>query len=284
MPLFTHLIAVDWSAANHPQTGANSIWVAENNDVPVNLPTRFSCSDWLRARMTHAITNNERLLISCDFAFAYPAGLAHAITGEGTWQSLWQYLSAQVTDTDKNVSNRFEVGGKMNAQIGLTTGPFWGHPHQHSGRYENLDMYAPKDLPLSFPKKRMAETRVPSAQSVFKLAGIGSVGSQSILGIAALERLRANPELAPHIAVWPFETNFAGDFSKPITLAEIYPSSHSADESLHSVKDAAQVMSVARDLSHWNRTGALEDKLSAFGLSDTQRKLVINEEGWILGV
>ena len=68
MPLFTHLIAVDWSAANHPQTGANSIWVAENNDVPVNLPTRFSCSDWLRARMTHAITNNERLLISCDFA------------------------------------------------------------------------------------------------------------------------------------------------------------------------------------------------------------------------
>jgi len=47
--------------------------------------------------------------------------------------------------------------------------------------------------------------------------------------------------------------------------------------------DAAQVMSVARDLAYWDKTGALEDKLSAFGLTDMQRDIVMTEEGWILG-
>lgn len=284
MPLFTHALAVDWSANNKPNRGQNSIWVAEAGQQAVNIFTRHACLNYLKARILRALETDERLIIGLDFAFGYPAGISKIITGQADWQTLWSYIAAQITDTPKNESNRFEVGGHLNACIGLGDGPFWGHPWQHKNRYAQLDMYAPKDLPPSFQDKRIVETRMPKAQSTFKLSGIGSVGSQTLLGIAALHRLISNKEIGPHIAVWPFETHLSGNFSKPITLAEIYPSAHNVDYSLHKTPDAAQVMSVARDLSQWNRTGALEDKLSAFGLSDCQRALVIKEEGWILGV
>jgi len=224
MPLFTHYIAVDWSAHNTPKRGKDSIWVSEVNGSVANIRTRHATVESLKGRIKLALEQEQRLLIGFDFAFGYPAGLAKALTGQANWQTLWTYLVENITDDEKNKSNRFEVAGQMNKKIGLEEGPFWGHPHQHG--YKNLGPSAPVSLPVSFPKKRLAE---------------------------------------------------------PITFAEIYPSSHDVDKSKHAVLDAAQVMSVARDLAYWDKTGALEDKLSAFGLTDMQRDIVMTEEGWILG-
>lgn len=283
MPLFSHYIAIDWSAANTPTRGANSIWIAESGDDAVNWPTRAAAMDYLRARIVRAIEREERFLMGFDFAFGLPAGLAKAITGTPRWDALWADLSRRVEDQPNNKNNRFSVGSDLNALIGMEEGPFWGHPHQHGGRYDALSPTAPKSLPPGFPFKRLVERRQRSAKSVFQLAYTGAVGSQSLLGIASLERLRREPAFKDKIAIWPFETRFHLDFSKPITIAEIYPSSHVVDPALHPVTDAAQVLSVARDLSFWDRTGALPDKFSAFGLSDMERDLVLREEGWILG-
>lgn len=285
MPLFTHTIAVDWSAANTPKRGKDSIWLAEDGpngqDAPLNIPTRAAAIEYLRNRTLRAVKEKQRLIIGLDFAFGYPAGIAKAVSGEEGWRAMWNYIAQYTQDAPDNKSNRYTLAAQMNRQIGLEQGPFWGHPWQHT--YENLKPTKPTNLPPSFPNMRIAEQRTQSTKSVFQLAYNGAVGSQTLLGVAALHNLTTDPHIAPHIAIWPFETQLAGDFSKPITLAEIYPSSHKVDIGAHKILDAAQVLAVAKDIYYWNQTGALEDKLSAFGLSDTQRALVINEEGWILG-
>ncbi|WP_371396271.1 hypothetical protein [Fretibacter rubidus] len=281
MPLFTHYIAVDWSAANAPTMGKDSIWAAESGHAPSNIPTRFEAMQTLRARISQAIAHDERLLIGFDFAFGYPAGISQAICGDNHWRSLWAYLAQHVTNGPQNINNRFEVAGKMNRAIGLSEGPFWGHPWQHS--YDNLGPKRPVDLPPSTAQHRIVETRTKGAKSIFQLAYNGAVGSQSILGMAALHGLISDPDIGSHIAVWPFETKLSGDFSKSVTLVEIYPSSHVVDTDAHDILDAAQVISVARDFANWDKTGALLDKLSAFGLSDMERDIVTRTEGWILG-
>lgn len=286
MPLFSRYMAVDWSANNSPKSGKDSIWVAEHgtDDASIlNIPTRAQAIHHVRSRLIEAVAKGERLLIGFDFAFGFPGGLAQAITGSSDWTSLWEWLADAVEDDAKNRNNRFEVGGRLNQLIGLENGPFWGHPHQHVGRYEGLLPTAPLKWPPSFPKKRYVETRQRGAKSVFQLAYTGAVGSQSLLGIAALQNLRADPNVGRHMAIWPFETRFETDLSKPVTIVEIYPSGHDIDTALHVVPDAAQVLSVTRDMAQWDRSGALPDKLAAFGLSETQRQVVLHEEGWIFG-
>lgn len=291
MPLYSHYIAIDWSAANAPTRGANSIWWAERAFDPATRPTaamnyatRAAVMTALRARIRQALASNERLLIGLDFAFGFPSGLAPLISGDGTWDGLWRWLAQKIQDQDNNRNNRFEVGAALNRKIGLDEGPFWGHPHQHIGRYNHLSPKAPQNWPQPFPRKRIVETRQTGAKSVFQLAYTGAVGSQSLLGIAALQTLRMNPEFSDSIAIWPFETHFDGDLSKPVIIVEIYPSAHRVDTDLHRIKDAAQVLSVVRDMAQWDRSGAMGDKLSAFGLTSIQRKLVLAEEGWIFGV
>ena len=287
MPLFDHYIAIDWSAANQPVRGANSIWwasVSRNGAISLeNFSTRLETMINLGEQIRRVIRSGERLLIGFDFAFGFPSGLAKTITGVAHWTALWDRIGTWVQDDARNRNNRFEVGSRLNAVIGLEEGPFWGHPHQHMDRYDNLKPKSPPDLPVSFPRKRRVETRQRSAKSVFQLAYTGSVGSQSILGMAALNRLRSDPDIGDAIAIWPFETHFAADLSKPVTVVEIYPSAHSVDRSSHDIIDAAQVLSVARDMAAWDRSGAMPDKLSAFGLTDLERSLVLTEEGWIFG-
>ena len=64
---------------------------------------------------------------------------------------------------------------------------------------------------------RHAESEVKRAQEVWKLSGAGSVGSQALTGIAALEGLRDHAGAQ----VLPFETLGEG---RSHVLAEIYPS------------------------------------------------------------
>lgn len=289
MALFTHYAALDWSAANSPTRGKDSIWLCEAGGVgdgvglkeAVNFSTRHSAILQLQDRIKQVIQNGESMLIGCDFAFGYPAGTIDKVTPRADWAGVWAYIHGLITDGADNRSNRFDAAAQINDALGLQTGPFWGHPHQH--RYDGLGPKSPIDMPPDFPLRRIVEQRAAGAKSVWQLAYNGAVGSQTLLGIAALEGLRRDPMLRDHIAVWPFETNLAGNLSRPIIFAEIYPSSHDVDRSAHDILDAAQVMSVARDLAYWDRTGALLDKLSAFGLSDAQRDIVTRTEGWILG-
>ena len=135
----------------------------------------------------------------------------------------------------------------------------------------------------------MAEWRIAEAwsrgpQPVWKLSGAGSVGSQSMLGIARLERLRHDVRFAEHIAIWPFETGFELDLSRPIIVAEIYPTLVDPAPGV-TPKDRAQVEAIVSRFAELDAAGLLQDALAAPpGLSDEQRQAILAEEGWIAGV
>ena len=236
-------------------------------------------------RITKALDRDERLHIGFDFAFGLTRGAGQALLGKPGWEGYWSFLHDTVEDAQNNRSNRFAVGELMNRAT-PTEGPFWGHPWQHTYTYLSPTRCAKGTTawPHPFPAKRICDARVPGAQEIWKLAYTGSVGSQMLLGIAALERLRRR---FPEVAIWPFETGFADDLSKPILVTEIYPSAKLFDfKSLlgnADVADEAQVMAVSRTCHDFDHDGNFADLLYAKGLSPSERAVVISEEGWILG-
>ena len=193
------------------------------------------------------------------------------------WQSLWSTLHTLITDTDQNLSNRFEVAETLN-RVG---GRFWGHPH---GRlYAHLTPKKPLDAhPL--PERRGVEALVRGPQPVWKLTGVGAVGSQTLLGIPRLEALRRHPVLGPDIAVWPFDTDFERHLERPLVIAEIYPSLFTPDPGIEP-RDRAQVQACVARYAALDAAGDLRTFLSApSGLDPATRALAIGQEGWIAGI
>ena len=309
MPLFDRYIAVDWSAANTPKRGKDSIWIGElgpDGRVPSeNPPTRHAAMASIATRLLAARQRGERIMLGFDFVFGYPRGAAAAIAAaisdlthspagtsplggevgrgepQAPWSQLWSVLAANVIDTAENQSNRFHLAEAINHR--LSDGPhFWGHPHQHS--YTGLFPKRPVTAYASIPERRAAERYVRSAQPVWKLTGIGSVGSQAMLGIARLEALRTDPRFAADIAVWPFETAFANELSKPITIVEIYPSLFPVTEADGLPRDRAQVEVSTTRFAELDRAGLLATFLGPPpALSADERAILLAEEGWIAG-
>jgi precorrin-8X/cobalt-precorrin-8 methylmutase len=309
MPLFDRYIAADWSAANSPKRGKDSIWIGElgpEGRVPSeNPPTRHQAMQHITARLVAARERHERIMLGFDFVFGYPRGAARAIStaisdlaharagtsplvgevgrggGEPGWKRLWSTFHSLVLDGADNTSNRFHLAEAINLR--LADGPhFWGHPHQHS--YPGLTPKRPATAYVTIPERRLAERYVRSAQPVWKLTGVGSVGSQAMLGIARLAALHADPRLATDIAVWPFETAFADDLTKPITITEIYPSLFPVTDADGLPRDRAQVEVTTTRFAELDRAGRLATILSPPpGLSAAEREILIAEEGWIAG-
>lgn len=343
MTLFDRYIAVDWSAANMPRLGKDSIWVAEwgkdhhpgptalspghtresgdlrlvgrpansdsrfrgNDPVPsyaeyaagqathshpggrgrllhsLNPPTRAAAMTHLLSRLRWALERGERVFVGCDFGFGYPAGTASALTGAADWQGVWALIADLMVDADDNANNRFAVAERLNARLGEPL--FWGHPHQH--RYEQLTPRRPTHGYPQIAERRAVESLSRSAQPMFKLSGVGSVGSQSLTGIARLERLRTAPSLAGQIAVWPFETGFAGPVERSIWLVEMYPSLFPLAPDAPAPKDRAQVEAAAAGFAALDARGQLPAFLSPPpGTSDATIEVARREEGWIAGV
>ncbi|MEM7730820.1 MAG: hypothetical protein AAF311_16425 [Pseudomonadota bacterium] len=281
---FDRILVVDWSAANAPVTGADSIWIADSDAPTRNPPTRAAAMMRVGAAIEATLERDERLLIGWDFAFGYPAGFAGALGLRG-WRGVWAHIHAHVRDGADNRSNRFEVAAAMNRALGDAPGPFWGHsraappPGLRAKRYlSDADRVWPFE---DFAYLRAVERRLPAASPVFKLAYTGSVGSQTLLGITRLEGLRR--AWPGRIAVWPFQTDFAADLSAPVVLAEIYPSAHDVPDG-PDVKDRRQVEAVLRDFVAWNADGSLRTRLAAPGLSGAAREAVRCEEGWVVGL
>ena len=210
MALFDRYLIVDWSAANQPTKGKDSIWTAlarsgQTEIEVLNYKTRSIAMTCLRDSIADALEAGERLFAGLDFAFGYPVGTA-GLPGEGQWEAMWSWLANEIEDNDDNQSNRFDVAGRLNGRF-KSRGPFWGHPPTHVGRYANLHARKPEYSAIGVEEKRGIDSLVVSAQPVWKVAYTGSVGSQSLLGIARLEKLRCG-EFAESIAIWPFQTQF----------------------------------------------------------------------------
>jgi precorrin-8X/cobalt-precorrin-8 methylmutase len=78
MPLFDRYIAVDWSAANTPRKGKDSIWIADSEAESVNPSTRHEAMAILTDRLI-ARPAGQRVMLGFDFVFGYPEGAAEAI-------------------------------------------------------------------------------------------------------------------------------------------------------------------------------------------------------------
>src|SRR5579883_3663274 len=83
-PLFDAYLMLDWSAANAPKRGSDSIWfchlVRGGGALAVealeNPPTRHAAHQRLRAILAANVAAGRRTLLGCDFPFGYARGLA----------------------------------------------------------------------------------------------------------------------------------------------------------------------------------------------------------------
>jgi precorrin-8X/cobalt-precorrin-8 methylmutase len=294
MPLFDDYLIVDWSANASPKTGADSIWYClagrDRRDrlrisTCRNPATRRQAHGELRALLKKRLHLGRRILIGYDFPNGYPAGFAQAAgfasSAQKSWRATWQRLSDLIEDGENNDNNRFDVANNLNKRLpGM---PFWGHPQQRN--YSHL---APTKLTYdnqAFAERRLCEQWVPKAQTVWKLYTTGSVGSQTLMGIPYQAALLHDPDLRDHIQVWPFQTGLKAPIDPTIVLAEVYPSLFPFPNDPNRVKDALQVETTAKALAKRDRGGLLvRDFAGPETLNVVERKRVVDEEGWILGV
>jgi molybdopterin molybdotransferase len=282
---FERIAVLDWSAAARPKRGRDSIWLGlvecRAGAVPghsaENIPTRVEAVARLRALIAESLASGNRLLIGADFSFGFPAGFARAITGRAEALAVWEHLAKRITDTPANKSNYRDVAAEMNRCL-PGAGPFWGNGSKTE--VADLPRLRP-DPPAGIADFRQTEIAGRGGggapKSVWQLAGAGAVGAQSLTGIAALQRLRA--EFGAKIAVWPFEAPDA-----PVFLAEVYPGLMSAEVKAFAATtpgmttDEAQVRVLSMALATLNAGAGLGALLTPPAAPD-----ILREEGWILG-
>jgi hypothetical protein len=122
--------------------------------------------------------------------------------------------------------------------------------------------------------EQILRSRGAQPQPVWKLAYIGSVGSQTLVGIPVLKRLRENSELRDISRVWPFEvlTPDTPSGTPMVVHAEIWPS----------IVDFAHEDGTCNDERQWRDLDRQDRLVECFAAaaSETARR----EEGWVLGV
>lgn len=284
MPLFDRIVVVDWSASARPALGADSIWVADLEvatgavDV-VNHPTRAIAREALVA----IALQRERTLIGFDFPLGYPRGTAASAGLDGTpWEAMWHHLASRIVDDDRNRSNRFEVAADLNRRMAARR--FWGAPAARTNEW----LTRTKAKPFPEPDKRLTEQRMRFPSTAWQLLGVGSVGSQSLTGIPVAHHLRTHADLRGVTRVWPFETGLRTPAAVPgehsVVLTEVWPSMVPCGQVSHEIKDARQVIALARWFADLDRRGELAALFTPQVDADAAVDVVVDEEGWVLGV
>ena len=265
-------VMVDWSGGNDagPKPRKDAIWIGETGPEgaaePLYQRNRLTAGETLCARIEAALTAGERLFIGLDFPFGYPAGFAQALTGRADPLAVWSWLAQRIKDAPK-ANNRFDIAGQINLTLGAGKGPFWGNGLQ-------------RDIPglprtnagyrTPFPDRRACESHARGTFTCWQLAGAGAVGSQVMMGLPVLERLRRR--FPGQIAVWPFEP-----LDSPVALVEIWPTlidpAVKPATGPDDIRDAVQVRLLAGAFSRL-APGRLTEMLTVDA----------PEEGWILGL
>ncbi|TDL88073.1 molybdopterin-binding protein [Meridianimarinicoccus aquatilis] len=279
---FDRVFVVDWSARSAPSPAhpaADAIWIAEaatdGSCASTYHRTRSAAIAALTERLDACLAAKERALVGFDFPFGYPQGFAATVAGRPSALALWDTLAGLISDGPDNANNRFEVASDLNALF-PGVGPFWGRP-------ATLDLPGVPERGTSrtfdgLPERRGVEMQVRRAQPCWKLFTTGSVGSQALVGLPYLAKLRHH--FGNTLSAWPFEHTRA-----PIVLAEIYPSllDHAvelaAQADRDAIKDDLQVRVLASALMAAQQAGTLQGMFDAVPEGAAQ-----SEEGWILGV
>ncbi len=268
---FDSFAMVDWSGGNDrgAKPKKDAIWVGIVQDGAPPTATYFRNRQMVETYLTDlidaALRQDRRLCLGFDFPFGYPKGFTRALTGINDPFALWDWLAGRVQDAPK-ANNRFDLAGQINGMFpGI--GPFWGNGLKRD--IHDLPRKGRDRTNRDFAERRQVEVLTKGAFTVWQLAGAGAVGSQAIMGLPVLARLRHR--FATQLAVWPFEP-----LDKPVGLIEIWPSLPgliAAPPPANSIRDAHQVTEVARILAAMP-PATLEAHL----------KVHAPQEGWIFGV
>src|SRR4029077_15591590 len=284
--MFDAIVMVDWSAANVPRTGRDSIWICWHDragEKLANPATRHQAKALLADWLSEPMARGERVLIGFDFPFGYPSGFAARLDLSGSpWQAVWDEIARLVSDDERNSNNRFDVAAAINERISGEKFPFWGCPAQpvrnclgpkhHRSHEQN-----------GLAERRLIDEYMAGAQPCWKLLGAGSGGGQVLAGIPVVRALRQDVRWRQHARVWPFETGLGAPADARLVFAEVYPSLwRHGDET---PKDKAQVRSVVKFFADRDQGGDLGRFFAGDpGLTREQRKCVEAEEAWTLGV
>jgi precorrin-8X/cobalt-precorrin-8 methylmutase len=295
---FDRFLFVDWSASSSPCTGGDSVWIAHGDGCAIsslNPSTRGDATEVIRDLLVSAVSNDERVLVGFDFPYGYPAGFARALgfLGCAPWRDVWEELSARIQDDPRNRNNRFDVAASLNRRLGSEPGPFYCAQRPQPDLPGNAHGVVFPYLTSSgevLAKYRATERlgrRDAQLSPVWKLSYQPTVGSQALLGIPRLARLRFDAALASVSEVWPLETGFSCVNRRPYVLhCEIWPRVIQVvpDDSPSGTLDEAQVRGLvawAADLQ--TRVGP-SGLLGPPGAPAEALRHAVTEEGWILGV
>jgi len=286
MPLFDTYIIVDWSAAKTPKTGRDSIWICRqtrNGETVVNPPTRQTARRLLAEMLQVAMDRGERVIAGFDFPFGYPAGFARRLGLTGTpWRAVWDEVARLIEDREDNHNNRFEVAAAVNRRVSGGVFPFWGRPVRLESEYLGAKHHK-RHGEDGLLEKRLIDTWMVGAQPCWKLIGAGSVGGQVLTGLPVVRALRDDRRWAAHARIWPCETGLGLPDDARIVFAEVWPSWWKACAALGSPNDKAQVRTVARIFADADRAGTLAPWFSP-DIGDADRRQIVEEEAWTLGV
>lgn len=257
-------VMVDWSGGNDrgPTPTKDAIWACIAGQKPMYFRNRQLVENWLYDLFTTEIAAGRRVLAGFDFPFAYPTGFAKSVTGTTDPFALWAWFARQVTDTPKS-NNRFDIAGKLNS-MSDGVGPFWANGLARD--ITNLPRKGNDRTANPFPERRQVENAAKGSFTCWQMAGAGAVGSQVMMGLPVLHRLRAR--FADDVSVWPFETK-----DTSITVTEIWPTLFAGPAPNGMIKDAHQVRATA-------------DHFASLSAQDLAVLMNVQspEEGWILGV
>ncbi len=260
---------VDWSggADRGPTPKKDAIWaclVSDKGEQTVYLRNRQVAEAWIGETLAREVDRGQQVLAGFDFPFATPAGFARAVTGLDDPLALWDWFAMAIEDGPK-ANNRFDVAARLN-RLFPGIGPFWGN-----GLKRDIDDLPRKGNARTFrwsPEKRAVDLKAKGAFECWQLSGAGSVGSQMILGMPVLSRVRRRFGAA----VWPWDRGTAA-----VTLVEIWPSliagAVRAATRPGDIRDAVQVQLMARTTARMAPA-----QLDAF------LDVPATPEGWIFGV
>ena len=285
---FDSYVIVDWSAAQQPKTGRDSIWICRRDrdgEHVENPPTRYEARELLAETIAATMAKGERIVVGFDFPFGYPAGFGArlGLTGK-PWRAVWDEIDRLIDDDAQNRSNRFVVGAELNRRVSGGRFPFWGCPPRFEHEFLGPKHHNGHDR-QQLAEKRLIDQWMVGAQPCWKLAYTGSVGSQALTGIPVVRALRDDPRWAEQARVWPFETGLGLPDEARIVFAEVWPSwwRTAIFADLGPPHDKAQVRTVARIFAERDRAGEFESWFSPpVDAAETSR--IVAEEAWTLGV
>jgi len=224
---------------------------------------------------------NGPTLLAFDFPFGYPAG-----SNLGGGRDAGAILAKLLQSDEQDSNNRFEVADLLNTRFGKTGGPFWGCPS--AKLLPNLTPTKPPFNHTGFNEWRRVEHLLRGQghriMNVWQLLGQGSVGSQTLTGLAELYNFANSSSRKKPVRFWPFETHWDEELSD-IVLAEVWPSLSKYDDIDHPIKDARQVRACLNSLWDHNTSGTIKSLFAAPAYLDTEVEQDVRmQEGWILGV